>query len=59
MTFDQSIRLASEIIAQGRRLDAIRFLRRHGLTFQTARKYADEIANGAPWMKRAGPSRSL
>lgn len=53
MTFDAAIHTASEIASEGRGLDAIRYLRRAGMTFQTARKYVAEIDARAPWMLRA------
>lgn len=35
----------------GSRLDAVRYLRSLGLTFQTARTMVDEIVDGAPWYR--------
>lgn len=53
MTFDQSIKTASGMVADGDYLRAVRFLRSLGMMFPTARKYVDEIRDGKPWMKRA------
>lgn len=50
---DQTAYMASQIIADGRFIDAIRYMRRDGMPFVVARKYAQEIRDGAPWWKRA------
>jgi hypothetical protein len=50
---DATIALASGILIERGRLDAIRYLRRGGMPFAVANKYVAEIAQGAPWMKRA------
>lgn len=46
---DSTALMAFEITKQGRGLDAIRYLRRSGLSFQTARKYVQEMKEDAPW----------
>lgn len=48
---EQLVPLMRDAIAEGRYLDAIRYARREGLMFGTARTMADEIRDGAPWYR--------
>lgn len=48
---EKLIPLMREVIAEGRFHDAIRYARREGLSFRTARTMAEEIRSGARWYR--------
>jgi hypothetical protein len=53
MTHDKAIATARGILKRREGyLEAIRFLRRLGLTFRTARQTVKEIQANAPWYRR-------
>ena len=50
---DKAIALATEINNDRGFLPTVRYIRTLGVSFQSARKYATEIRDCAPWMIRA------
>ena len=52
MTLGRSIAVVRIMLRDGRRLDAIRFLRSLGMPFVVARRYVDEVLADATWWRR-------
>jgi hypothetical protein len=55
MTLDQAAKMVDGILQdrKGETFHAIRFLRREGLSFRTAKNMVLEIKNGAAWWKKS------